>query len=71
MHKYLSIIVISALTASPLNATDLNSPVDVKPGAFVGAKLRLPLGRSDRRPIASLSVAQMVFHPGVASHRTT
>ena len=57
MHKYLSIIVVSALTASPLNATDLNSPVDVKPGAFVGAKLRLPLGRSDRRPIASLSVA--------------
>ena len=60
MGRQLVISLLSAsLLATPVQAMPSEfQTVDVKPGAFVGARFRLPLGeRANRKPRAELAIA--------------
>jgi opacity protein-like surface antigen len=59
MRKILAGVVAAALLTAPIGAADRrDQAADVRPGAFVGARLQLPLGGSPfARPRAVLTVA--------------
>ena len=63
MQKFLVGIIATTLIASPVQAGDWRNQVtDTRPGAFVGARIRLPLGGGTDagRPNAALTIAPAV-----------
>ena len=73
LHK--SIVAFAALSAlaGPARAAfQQSSMTDVRPGAFVGARLHVPLGGNERaRPRASLSIAPASSHISSGGHVRT
>lgn len=59
MRRILASIILASLIASPAQAADWrDQTVDVRPGAFVGARVQLPLGGNKAvKPRAALTVA--------------
>jgi len=59
MKNAAMVLLASALVTSPVQAADWRSQTtDVRPGAFVGARVQIPLGgRAAARPRASLTLA--------------
>jgi hypothetical protein len=58
MRKVLAAFVIASLLAAPVTAAaSSNDAANVRPGAFVGARLKVPLGHTDERPRAELAFA--------------
>ena len=59
MRKLLTSLIAAAVVIAPANAAGWqDSTVDVRPGAFVGARLKLPLGeRTAAKPRAELAIA--------------
>ena len=59
MRKFLLFVTMAALAMMPVQAADWPGQVaDVRPGAFVGARVQLPLGgKAAARPRAALTIA--------------
>ncbi|MBA3667789.1 MAG: hypothetical protein H0W65_08715 [Sphingomonas sp.] len=58
MRKFTASIIFVATLASPLSAAGWQDSGNVRPGAFVGARLRLSLGtHSPAKPEAALTIA--------------
>jgi hypothetical protein len=51
-------LAVASLLATPGHAMALDYQAELRPGAFVGARLRLPLGkRAEERPLVRLAIA--------------
>ena len=59
MRKFLSSVTLASFMVAPVQAADWQSqPMDMRPGAFVGARVHLSLGgRTVARPRAALTIA--------------
>jgi|SRR5687768_7880421 len=59
MRKALISVILATLVSAPLQAAGWeNQEMDVRPGAFVGARVQLPLGgKIPARPRAALAIA--------------
>jgi hypothetical protein len=59
MHRALVGLVLANIVAAPIQAAGWeNQATDVRPGAFVGARVMLPLGgQAPARPRATLAIA--------------
>lgn len=59
MRKLLTSVIAAAVVVAPARAAGWHdSTVDVQPGTFVGARLKLPLGeRTTAKPRAELAIA--------------
>lgn len=62
MRKLILSVTLATLMMTPVQAADWQSPaVEVRPGAFVGAKVELSLGgKSAARPRAALALAPTI-----------
>jgi hypothetical protein len=58
VRNLLLTVLAASLLAAPVEAATENYTADIRPGTFVGARLRLPLGeRAKARPRAELAIA--------------
>ncbi|HUP67038.1 MAG TPA: hypothetical protein VM145_02360 [Sphingomicrobium sp.] len=57
MHRAIAVFLIATLVPAPSAAASPYDPANLRPGAFAGVQLKVPLGHAEAKPRAELTFA--------------